>query len=53
MGIYNMSILVEYYYLIDDGFTNGGGFLSPYSGQRYHLNEWKDGRQPITHMEFF
>ncbi|XP_074303610.1 uncharacterized protein LOC141638062 [Silene latifolia] len=40
-----------YYYLVDAGFTNGEGFLAPYRGQRYHFNEWKDGRQPNNHME--
>ncbi|GFP87739.1 putative nuclease harbi1 [Phtheirospermum japonicum] len=29
------------YYLCDGGYTNGPGFLAPYRGVRYHLNEWK------------
>ncbi|KAG6470236.1 hypothetical protein ZIOFF_071298 [Zingiber officinale] len=33
-----------YYYLVDAGYTNCEGFLAPYRGQRYHLNEWKEGR---------
>ncbi|KAH9615749.1 hypothetical protein KSS87_008805 [Heliosperma pusillum] len=41
------------YYLVDAGFTNGEGFLAPYRGQRYHLNEWTDDRQPVNHMEFY
>ncbi|GJZ05648.1 hypothetical protein Tco_0539441 [Tanacetum coccineum] len=28
------------YYLYDAGYTNGDGFLTPYRGQRYHLNDW-------------
>ncbi|KAF7808344.1 protein ALP1-like [Senna tora] len=29
------------------------GFLAPYRGQRYHLNEWRDGRQSVTPQECF
>jgi len=46
-------MLIGYYYLVDAGFTNGEGFLAPFRGQRYHLNEWKDGRHPANPMEFF
>uniref|UniRef100_A0A5B7B2I9 Uncharacterized protein n=1 Tax=Davidia involucrata TaxID=16924 RepID=A0A5B7B2I9_DAVIN len=42
-----------YYYLVDAGYTNGEGFLAPYRGQRYHLNDWKEGHQPTTPEEFF
>ncbi|XP_038711785.1 uncharacterized protein LOC120005978 [Tripterygium wilfordii] len=42
-----------YYYLVDTGYTNGNGLLAPYRGQRYHLNEWREGRQPVTKKEFF
>ncbi|XP_025983340.2 protein ALP1-like [Glycine max] len=28
------------YFLVDVGYTNGPGFLAPYRGTRYHLNEW-------------
>ncbi|KAL0010653.1 hypothetical protein SO802_005761 [Lithocarpus litseifolius] len=42
-----------YYYLVDAGYTNGEGFLAPYRGQRYHLNDWRDGQQPRTPEEFF
>lgn len=41
------------YYLVDVGYTNGEGFLAPYRGQSYHLNEWRDGHQPTTVKEFF
>ncbi|KAF2290767.1 hypothetical protein GH714_015361 [Hevea brasiliensis] len=34
------------YYLADAGYTNCKGFLTPYRGQRYHLNEWRGERQP-------
>ncbi|KAL0433154.1 UNVERIFIED_CONTAM: hypothetical protein Slati_2649700 [Sesamum latifolium] len=32
------------YYLVDSGYSNGEGFLSPYRGVRYHLKEWDSGR---------
>ncbi|XVF86105.1 hypothetical protein PTKIN_Ptkin18bG0014400 [Pterospermum kingtungense] len=41
------------YYLCDAGYTNGEGFLAPYRGQRYHLNEWRHGHQPATPQEYF
>lgn len=41
------------YYLVDAGYTNGEGFLAPYRGQRYHLNEWRNGHQPTTAKEFY
>ncbi|XP_057788952.1 protein ALP1-like [Salvia miltiorrhiza] len=42
-----------YYYLVDAGYTNGKGFLAPFRGQRYHLSEWRTGRQPTTPEEYF
>ncbi|KAM5549381.1 protein ALP1-like [Rosa sericea] len=41
------------YYLVDAGYTNGNGFLAPFRGQRYHLNDWRDGYRPETAEEFF
>ncbi|XP_062088344.1 protein ALP1-like [Humulus lupulus] len=40
-----------YYYLCDAGYPNGEGFLTPYRGQRYHLNDWDI--PPNTPQEFF
>nr|KAJ0198669.1 hypothetical protein LSAT_V11C600316300 [Lactuca sativa] len=37
----------------DVGYTNGEGFLAPYRGQRYHLNNWRVGHQPTTPKELF
>ncbi|KAL0361262.1 UNVERIFIED_CONTAM: hypothetical protein Sradi_3810700 [Sesamum radiatum] len=31
------------YYLCDNGYMNGDGFLAPYRGVRYHLREWDRG----------
>ncbi|XVF63722.1 hypothetical protein PTKIN_Ptkin09bG0108800 [Pterospermum kingtungense] len=41
------------YYLVDAGYTNCEGFFAPFRGQRYHLNEWRQGYQPTTPEEFF
>ncbi|KAH6771362.1 hypothetical protein C2S52_016165 [Perilla frutescens var. hirtella] len=42
------------YYLCDGGYTNANGFLAPYRGVRYHLQEW-DGASsgPINPQEYF
>ncbi|KAH6766339.1 hypothetical protein C2S52_017322 [Perilla frutescens var. hirtella] len=41
------------YYLVDAGYTNGEGFLAPFRGQRYHLNDWSERHRPTTAEEFF
>ena len=39
---------------MDAGYTNGPGFLAPYRGVRYHLNEWTaSGNNPQTYKELF
>nr|KYP44705.1 Putative nuclease HARBI1 [Cajanus cajan] len=40
------------YFLVDAGYTNGPGFLAPYRGTRYHLNEWI-GNTPQNFKELF
>ncbi|XP_026417590.1 protein ALP1-like [Papaver somniferum] len=43
-----------YYYLVDAGYPNSGGFLAPFRGQRYHLKEWgRDRLEPRTAEELF
>ena len=37
---------------MDAGYTNGLGFLAPYRGTRYHLNEWI-GNTPQNYTELF
>nr|GEW35742.1 hypothetical protein [Tanacetum cinerariifolium] len=37
---------------MDDGYCNAPGFLSPFRGQRYHLNEFH-GHRPQSAAEFF
>ncbi|KAG8377357.1 hypothetical protein BUALT_Bualt08G0024700 [Buddleja alternifolia] len=42
------------YYLCDFGYTNGDGFLAPYRGVRYHMQEWNSCRvPPANEYEFF
>ncbi|KAL0533394.1 hypothetical protein IC582_030233 [Cucumis melo] len=43
-----------YYYLVDAGYPNAEGFLAPYRGQGYHLQEWCGlENAPSTSKEFF
>ncbi|TYK09570.1 putative nuclease HARBI1 [Cucumis melo var. makuwa] len=43
-----------YYYLVDVGYPNAEGFLAPYRGQCYHLQEWRGAENaPSTSKEFF
>ncbi|KAA0041234.1 retrotransposon protein [Cucumis melo var. makuwa] len=43
-----------YYYLVDVGYPNAEGFLAPYRGQHYHLQEWRGPENaPSTSKEFF
>ncbi|KAK6139286.1 hypothetical protein DH2020_026964 [Rehmannia glutinosa] len=42
------------FYLCDNGYTNGDGFLTPYRGVRYHLKDWGGGNSiPRNKEEFF
>nr|GEU34250.1 hypothetical protein [Tanacetum cinerariifolium] len=40
------------YYLVDAGYRNAPGFLAPFRGERYHLNEFH-GQQPQSAEEYF
>ena len=48
-----MFLNIGCYYLVDAGYPNCEGFLAPFRGQRYHLNEWRQGHQPTRPEEFF
>ncbi|KAG4991332.1 hypothetical protein JHK87_024789 [Glycine soja] len=39
-------------HLVDAGYTKSPGFLAPYRGTRYHLNEWI-GNTPQSYKELF
>ncbi|KAG8376537.1 hypothetical protein BUALT_Bualt09G0073800 [Buddleja alternifolia] len=41
------------YYLCDSGYTNGDGFLAPYRGVRYHMQEWNVSRTPLQNAHDF
>ncbi|RZB43209.1 hypothetical protein D0Y65_053692, partial [Glycine soja] len=47
-----LEIPTSKYFLVDAGYTNGPGFLAPYRGIRYHLNEWI-GNTPQSYKELF
>nr|GEX22036.1 hypothetical protein [Tanacetum cinerariifolium] len=40
------------YYLVDAGYCNAPGFLAPFRGEQYHLNEFH-GQQPRSAEEYF
>ena len=48
-----MFLNIGCYYLVDAGYINCEGFLAPFRGQRYHLNEWRQGHQPTRLEEYF
>jgi hypothetical protein len=41
------------YYLVDSGYPNRKGYLAPYKGQKYHISEWQNARQPVGSKEVF
>ena len=41
------------YYLVDSGYPNRKGFLSPYKGTTYHLPEFRQGLGPTGKKEVF
>ncbi|KAF7815179.1 protein ALP1-like [Senna tora] len=47
------KVPAERYYLVDAGYSIAEGFLAPFRGQRYHLNEWREGRHPTNPRECF
>ena len=47
-------MLVDKYYVVDDGFRNTKGFLAPYKGLRYHLQDYRGSeREPQNAKELF
>jgi hypothetical protein len=41
------------YYLVDSGYPNRLGYLAPYKGTKYHLQEFRDGPEPEGKEELF
>ncbi|KAG8368005.1 hypothetical protein BUALT_Bualt15G0000300 [Buddleja alternifolia] len=49
-----LKVPTRQYYLCDNGYMNCPGFLAPYRGVRYHLDEWAQGCQaPQDQKELF
>ncbi|XP_040972483.1 uncharacterized protein [Gossypium hirsutum] len=48
---YGLKVPHGCYYLVDAGYTNCEGFLTPFRG--HHLNEWRQDYHPSTLKEFF
>jgi hypothetical protein len=47
------TIFIGKIYLVDVGYTCRPGFLPPYQGTRYHLNEYGGRNYPTNAREFF
>ena len=41
------------YYLVDAGYPNEYGYLGPYKGERYHLQDFRRRGQPRNRQEVF
>jgi hypothetical protein len=41
------------YYLVDAGYPNEYGYLGPYKGEMYHLQEFRCREQPSGRKEMF
>ena len=41
------------YYLVDSGYANRMGYLAPYKGTKYHLQEYPEGPEPQGKEETF
>ena len=53
MNDYVMTF-IDKYYVVDSGYTNMPGFLSPYRGERYHLRDFRvSDHQPTNIEELF
>ena len=46
-------MIVGKFYLVDSGYPNRPGYLSPYKGERYHQDDWKVGPEPTGKHEIF
>ncbi|XP_057791972.1 uncharacterized protein LOC131008888 [Salvia miltiorrhiza] len=52
--VHGLKVPKGNYYLVDNGYPNCEGFLSPYKGVRYHLKEWGPGAtRPQNAEELF
>ncbi|KAL0559553.1 hypothetical protein IC582_004167 [Cucumis melo] len=50
----SLVFIARFYYLYYAGYPNTKGFLAPYRGQRYHLQDWRGvGNTPTSAKEYF
>jgi len=50
---HNLFAAVGKYYLVDSGYPNRLGYLAPYKGTKYHLQDFRDGPEPQRKEELF
>jgi hypothetical protein len=48
-----MFLFAKNYYLVDAAYPNEYGYLGPYKGERYHLQEFRRHEQPSGRKEVF
>jgi hypothetical protein len=51
--MFNCFFLVGKYYVVDAGYPNKTGYLSPYRCTRYHVEQWQNGHPPQGIKETF
>ncbi|KAH7863316.1 hypothetical protein Vadar_016059 [Vaccinium darrowii] len=42
-----VGVLLEKYYLVDDGYPNAKGYMAPYKGCMYHQDDFRHQRRPL------
>jgi hypothetical protein len=48
-----LFVITGKYYLVDVGYPNEYRYLSPYKGERYHLQDFRHRGQPRNWQEVF
>jgi hypothetical protein len=51
--VQSVCLLAGHYYLVDSGFPCSNGYLPPYRGERYHLQDFRSGGDPRGFKELF
>jgi hypothetical protein len=49
----NCSIYIGFYYLVDSGYPCTKGYLPPYRGERYHLQQFRSSSDPVGFKKLF
>jgi len=50
---FNVNVNAGKFYLVDAGYPNRPGYLSPYRGVKYHQAAWRQGPRPSGTQEVF